>query len=173
MSTKTIATGITRFENAERHTNGYMVRLCRNGQHINEFFSDSRFGGKMKAKKAAVERYEQLVEEYGPAVTSIKGRLTSRNTTGIVGIHVAHGVDNRWPDCEYWSYCASWVNEDGSRSKISFSWNKYGERDALALAMIARKREIADRATVLKAFARQQAAELKRRKNKAGKRKAV
>jgi len=167
MTTKTVSRGITRFENEERHTDGFMVRLCRNGKHINEFFSDVRWGSKTKALKAANARYQELLDEHGPAVTSFKGRITARNTSGLVGIHVAHGADNRWPECEYWAYCASWVNEDGTRSKISFSWNKYGEREALALATIARKREISNRAEVLKIRTRQQAAES--RKLKAGK----
>ena len=166
MTTQKISRGITRFEYEQKSGSGFLVRLCRNGQRINEFFSDARYGGKAKAKKAAKERYEQLVEEYGPASTSMKGVVTSRNTTGIVGVHIAHGFDNRFPNCEYWSYCASWVNEDGSRSKISFSWNKYGEEEALELAKFAREREICEREKVETLFAKSQAAKKKRRLQK-------
>ena len=162
MATKTVSTGITRFDQ-ENHSSGFMVRICRNGKHINEFFSDSRYGTMTKARRAAEERYAELLEEFGPANMSMKGKLTKRNTSGLVGIHVARGVDNRWPDCEYWAYCASWVNEDRSRGKISFSWNKYGERDALELATLARQHEITDREKLVSMLARRKAAAKKRK----------
>lgn len=160
MATKTISTGITRFD-YEHLSKGFMVRICRKGKHINEFFSDSRFGSRSKARHAAEQRYQELIEEHGPANMSMKDKLTKRNTTGLVGIHIVHGIDNRWPGCEYWAYCASWVNEDRTRGKISFSWNKYGEKDALELAMMARKHEITDRQKLVNMLERRKASQKK------------
>lgn len=153
MTTKTVATGITRFDLEDKNAHGFMVRICRKGRQINEFFSDGRCGGKRKARKAADERYAELLEEHGPAETSIKGRLTSRNTTGKVGIHVARSFDKRWPNCEYWAYCASWVQDGGARGKINFSWNKYGEQEAWDLACLAREHESKDREWLLELYA--------------------
>lgn len=166
MTTKTVATGITRFDLDDKNIHGFMVRMCRKGKHINEFFSDARCGGKRKARKSANERYDELLDEYGPAEKSTKGLLTKRNTSGIVGVHLARNTDKRSPNCEYWAYCASWTNEDQTRSKINFSWNKYGEKEALELASLARKHESRDREFIIKKHARQQADKLRRTRAK-------
>ncbi len=166
MTTKTVTTGITRFDLDDKNVHGFMVRICRKGKHINEFFSDARCGGKRKARKAADERYDELLDEYGPAETSIKGKMTKRNTSGKVGVHVARSFDKRWPNCEYWAYCASWVNPDRTRGKINFSWNKYGEQEAWELASLAREHESTNREFILELHAKQRAAKLRRKRTK-------
>src|SRR5688500_9505131 len=127
MPTQTIEPGITRFDFDDRK--GYMVRICRKGEHTNEYFADNRCGGKRKGLAAANQRYAELCEALGPVQNATKDLLTHRNTTGKVGVHVAYTFDNRWPNCEYLAYCASWKSPDGKREKINFSWNKYGERE--------------------------------------------
>ncbi|EMI53598.1 hypothetical protein [Rhodopirellula sallentina] len=150
MSTKTVAKGITRFEMENR--SGYMVRISRNGNRVNKYFSDSKFGGKRKAFVAAKEAYQDLLEEMGPPENSTRNRLTSRNSTGVVGVHVAYSQDNRYPGCAYSAYCASWVTEDGRREKASFAWNKYGQDHAFELAVLAREQQITDRDQVVALF---------------------
>lgn len=152
MAIKTVSPGITRIEIENRK--GYLVRLSRNGNRINQYYSDSVNGGKQKALKAAKKAYDDLFAEYGPVEHSTKNLLTHRNTTGVVGVHLAHSKDNRYEGCEYSAYCASWMSESGSRDKISFSFNKYGEDAAFDLAVMARKEEIADRDTVVAKYAR-------------------
>ncbi|MGV3484429.1 MAG: transcriptional regulator [Planctomycetaceae bacterium] len=147
MPTQTVAPGITRFDFDDRK--GYMVRICRRGEHTNEYFADKRCGGKRKALAAAKQRYAELCEMLGPVQNATKDLLTHRNTTGKVGVHVAYTFDNRWPNCEYLAYCASWKSPEGKREKINFSWNKYGEREAWELACIARDHETKDREKVL------------------------
>ncbi|MFG0290965.1 MAG: pathogenesis-related transcriptional factor and ERF protein [Rhodopirellula sp. JB044] len=150
MSTKTVAKGITRFEMENR--SGYMVRISRNGNRVNKYFSDSKFGGKRKAFVAAKEAYQELLEEMGPPENSTRNRLTSRNSTGVVGVHVAYSQDNRYPGCAYSAYCASWVTEDGRREKASFAWNKYGQDRAFELAVLAREQQMTDRDEVVALF---------------------
>ena len=153
MPTYSVGKGITRFEIEATHSNGFMVRLCRKGERINEFFSDGAYGGKAKAKKAAQQRYQELLESYGPANTRpTKNLLTHRNQTGQVGVHIAHNVDKRWPGCEYYAYCASWTTEEGERKKIAFGWNQYGKDLAYKMACYARSKEISDRERVVKKF---------------------
>jgi len=147
MPTQPVAPGITRFDIDERH--GYMVRIRRNGNQINEYFSDKKFGGKRKALTAAKERHAQLVEELGPAENATKNLLTNRNTTGKVGVHVAHSYETRWANNEYFAYCASWKETDGARKKINFSWSLYGKKEAFELACLARDKELTDRDTVV------------------------
>ncbi|MBB3210187.1 hypothetical protein FHS27_006033 [Rhodopirellula rubra] len=162
MSTTTVAKGITRFEMENR--SGYMVRISRGGTRINKYFSDSKNGGKRKAFAAAKKAYESLLEEMGPPENSTRNRLTSRNSTGVVGVHVAYSQDNRYPGCAYSAYCASWVTEDGRREKASFAWNKYGEDRAFELAVLARERQITDRDEVVAIFERSAAGKKSKRK---------
>ena len=152
MTIKTVSPGITRIEIENRK--GYLVRLSRNGNRINQYYSDSVNGGKQKALKVAKKAYDELFAEYGPVEHSTKNLLTHRNTTGVVGVHLAHSKDNRYEGCEYSAYCASWMSESGTRDKISFSFNKYGEDAAFDLAVIARKEENSDREAVVAKYAR-------------------
>ncbi|MCM2373524.1 pathogenesis-related transcriptional factor and ERF protein [Aporhodopirellula aestuarii] len=162
MSTTTVAKGITRFEMENR--SGYMVRISRGGTRVNKYFSDSKNGGKRKAFAAAKKAYDDLLAEMGPPENSTRNRLTSRNTTGVVGVHVAYSQDNRYPGCAYSAYCASWVTEDGRREKASFAWNKYGEDRAFELAVLARERQITDRDQVVAIYERSAAGKKAKRK---------
>ncbi|TWT75178.1 pathogenesis-related transcriptional factor and ERF protein [Allorhodopirellula solitaria] len=167
MPTKTVAKGITRFDLENRR--GYMVRIARSGNRVHQYFSDSKYGGKRKALAAAKAAYADLLEEMGPAENSTRDKLTSRNTTGIVGVHVAYSQDNRYPGCEYYAYCASWVTEAGKREKASFAWNKYGEDDALELAILARQHQITDRDQVVALYEGSTGSKRTKRSKKASK----
>ena len=154
MSAKTISTGIMRLHDDDNSIHGYMVRICRNGKHTREFYSDAKNGGKRGSKQIAIARRAELENELGPVQPATKGKVTSRNSTGKVGVHVAYSQDSRYPECEYWSYCASWVNADGQRKKISFAWTKYGEDVAWELACRARNQEETSREKLWKAYKR-------------------
>ncbi len=149
MGTKLVERGITRYDIEEQGTYGFMMRISRNGNHINEFFSDKNSGGKRKALEAARKRYKKLKAKLPPPKTT-KGIKTARNRTGVVGVHLAV--------CEsvygemYSSYCASWKTGTGGRSKLSFSFKKYGKRKAWELACLARELESSDRSRVEKLY---------------------
>ncbi len=149
MPTYRAGKGITRFEEESTHSNGFMVRICRDGTRVSEFFSDGKYGGTKKAKKAAETRYKELVEEWGPARERVtKDLLTQRNTSGHVGVHLSHTESKDYPGSEYYAYVASWVTEDGQRQKISFGFNRYGEDLSYKLACYAREKLIKDRSKV-------------------------
>ncbi len=144
--------GITRLDLEDTHNHGFMVRIFREGQRYSAYFSDKKCGGKRKAKKMAQECYDKMVAEHGPANRkSCFNRVTNRNSTGIVGVHIAKNVDHRWSGESYQAYCASWVSEDGSRPKLAFSWKRYGKAKALEYAIYARKHLTTDRAAVIAA----------------------
>ena len=77
-----------------------------------------------------------------------------------------HDVDRRWPDCEYWSYVASWLGDEQQRINVKFSWNKYGEDVAWELACIARDNELRDRQQIMKIYESQHAKAKRKRKAK-------
>lgn len=142
MGTKLVERGITRYDIEEQGTFGFMMRISRGGEHINEFFSDKNYKGKKKALSAARTRYAELKAKLPPPKTT-KGVKTSRNQTGVVGVHLA--VCESIYGEEYSSYCASWKTGDGQRNKLSFSFKKYGKKKAWELACLARELESTDR----------------------------
>jgi hypothetical protein len=145
MGTKLVEKGITRYDIDEQGTYGFMMRISRGGEHINEFFSDKNFKGKRKALTAARKRYAALRDSLPPPKTT-KGIKTARNQTGVVGVHLA--VCESIYGEAYSSYCASWKTADGRRKKISFSFKKYGKKKSWELACLARQLESTDRARV-------------------------
>jgi len=151
MGTKLVERGITRYDIDEQGTYGYMMRISRGGEHINQFFSDKNYKGKKKALAAARERYADLKAKLPPPKTT-KGVKTSRNQTGVVGVHLA--VCESIYGEEYSSYCASWKTTGGQRSKLSFSFKKYGKKKAWELACLARELESTDREKIEKLHAK-------------------
>jgi len=144
-----------------------MVRIARQGNRISQYYSDVNYGGKRKSLAAAKQAYEELVEELGPPENATRDRLTSRNTTGVVGVHLAYTYDNRYPGCEYYAYCASWVTEERKRQKASFAWKKFGEDKSLDLAIIAREHQLTDHDEILAIYDKTVAGKKSKRKTKA------
>ena len=165
MPTKTVVTGICRFDFDDRKVHGFMVRIMRRGEMHQEFFSDKRYGGKRKARHAADERLAELRRKL-PDPKEQKGQLTERNSTGKVGVHLAHDIDKRWPDCECFSYVASWLDIDRKRINVKFSCRKYGDKRAWELACIARDKELRDREQIVNIYERRQAARKAKRNGK-------
>ncbi len=149
MSFQSVATNISRFDIEDKNVHGYMVRMSRQGKRVSKFFSDLTFGSKRAALQAAKEMQAKLLKQMGPIQSSTRGVVTSRNSTGQVGVHVAYSADSRYQGCEYYAYCASWVTEEGKRQKVSFSWNRYGKENAWELACLAREKMLNDGAKVL------------------------
>lgn len=161
MPTKSLATGITRFDIPERNTHGCLMRICRRGRKYQEFFSDTVYGGKLKSKKAAMQRYQELDSEL-PSRGSTRDLLTRRNISGRVGVYESISRDATGK--EHRSYCAGWTGADGKRCKINFSIRRYGEKRAWDLACYAREHQICDRQKVLTAFESRHAFRAPRRK---------
>jgi hypothetical protein len=136
--------GCSRVDYDITNAHGWLVRIKRGETRLSKFFSDSTYNGKAKSMKAAKECYEKWVSELPPPDTSA-GKLTSRNTSGVVGVHYSHDVDSRYPGCQYESYIASWLDENGRRRNMRFSVNKYGKKGAFDLAVIARDSRVESR----------------------------
>ncbi len=141
MPTKKVERGITRFDIDERNTHGFMMRICRRGKKIHEFFSDNAYGGKRKALLAARDRYQQLVKQL-PDADSAKGKMSVRNTTGVVGVHVAHTVLTDCPDREYFAYCASWKTPEGAATKNQFWLGQVRQAKCLRVGMPGSRKRI-------------------------------
>lgn len=137
--------GYSRVDSEDVH--GWLVRIKRGDVRKSRFMSDSTYGGKRKSRDAAQQQYEEWTKEMPEPATS-HDKLSVRNTTGVVGVHFACDTDSRFPNCQYESYIASWLADDGKRTKLGFSCSRYGE-DAFDLACIAREKRLTDRAKVM------------------------
>lgn len=137
--------GYSRVDSEDAH--GWLVRIKRGDTRRSRFISDSTHGGKRKSEKVAKDVYTEWVEELPEPETS-RDKLGKRNTTGIVGVHHSWDQDNRFPNCQYESYVASWVDDEGKRRNIRFSINKYGKKAAFELACICRANRLRDRSKV-------------------------
>lgn len=143
--------GYSRVDSETNNAHGWLVRIKRGEERRSRFISDSTHGGKRKSEKVAKAVYDEWVEELPEPETSLD-KLGKRNTTGTVGVHHSWDQDNRFPNCKYESYVASWVDEDGKRRNIRFSINKYGKKAAFELACLCRQDRIRDRDSVIAAY---------------------
>lgn len=156
--------GLTRIDIPERGSHGYLVRLSRRGRSYSRFFADRSYLGKRPAKKAAQEQYREWLDKLGGAAAPC---LSSRNSSGVVGVYVASTLGASQAGSAYRAYCASWISDRGKREKIAFSWKRYGKTVAFEMACHARRYRTRDRASIIKAVAK------KRKRQQASRRSAT
>jgi hypothetical protein len=113
------------------------------------------YGGSWDATRRAAERWEKAMSKSLPPKLPGKGRLTRRNHSGTVGVHLHRSIQTK-PDGRqyfYWHWIARWP---GCHRRGGFRWsvNVFGDEDAFVCACIARRMETADRAEVLKELER-------------------
>ena len=114
-------------------------------------FSKKKYGGWVKAQKAAKEWRDEQLKILPPKMMNEVGRMTSKNTSGVVGValSVATFESKIQGTREYWSWKAKWP-ECEFRGGIGWSVAKYGEDDAFALACLSREMQTVDRDLVTK-----------------------
>ena len=131
---------ITRIEAPNASMVGWNVRLCHAGRTESKFFSDRMFGGKENALIVARIYRDARLNEFGPKNSMCHiGRKTSRNSTGIVGVHRTT-CQTKGHYYDYWS--AQWPASDRKQCIRKFSIRKYGEEEARRLAIQARREGI-------------------------------
>lgn len=144
--------GFSRVESEDAR--GWLVRIKRGDIKRSRFVSDSSHGGKRKAQQEAQRIYAEWVKEL-PAPDTAEDKIGARNTSGVVGVHYSYDVDERYPNCAYEYYIASWKTKDGRRQNIRFAISKWGKKAAFELACIAREKRINDRDKIQAIYERQ------------------
>jgi hypothetical protein len=107
-------------------------------------FADSIYGGKERAKEAALSYHAKLLKEL-PAPFSNPRRPSFRKGTGKARIYLRknRGRKGKSSDsCTYYSWAAAWIDEKGRRIKHEFACKKYGPNVARTLAFIARNHRL-------------------------------
>ena len=144
--------GVTRIEIPEKHTFGWMMRIRRGKKSFQEWFADRKFGGKTKAKAAALKRYQRLDAKLPDATLSSKGRKTKRNSSGKVGVYLKKSIGGRKAKDEYYACVAFWLDPDGRKKSISFAVEKYGHNKAWKMACHAREHETTNKKAIESRF---------------------
>ena len=131
--------GISRIDSGATH--GWFVRGYRNGKTYSRFFSDGKYSGKDEALQQARTHRDELWESLQaiPKKQPKQRVVTSnsKNTSGELG--VTRTVKTRSNGTRYECYSVTWHPEPGVQKCTSFSIKKYGEKQALKLAIDYRR----------------------------------
>lgn len=133
---------ITRLDTS---TNGYQVRLCRRGKYLTKLFSDTIYGGKRAALKAAREYRDSMVEDLPQPLTrqQLAKKKKANNTSDIPGVRFVRERDPKAAKgvlYEYW--VAQWSPSPGVRKTKRFSVKTHGMEKAKQLAKRARNKGV-------------------------------
>lgn len=123
--------GISRIEQAEKHTIGWYARVTFRGQTHSKFFSDRTYGGTEAALQKALRWRNATEKELGkPRTDRVVVAKETRNETGVPGVY---RMGNQ--------YVVAWNPEPGVMERELVSITKYGEEGALARAQALRLRK--------------------------------
>jgi len=134
-----------------RQESTVVLRIQRNGEMYHESFALSKFNGSWpKAEAAARIRRDELLPEM-PERDFGKGRVTRRNTSGVVGVSLGQRTVTKanGTPCTYTRWIAKWP-DCPSRGGMPWSTLTYGEDDAFVLAALSREMESTNRDEVVK-----------------------
>ena len=130
-----------------------MARITRRGELYQENFSLRKYRTWREAEKAATKWIRKMLREL-PPIDSGKGRMTKRNSSGVVGVwpvlDTHYRGENRY---EYARWCARWPNCP-TKGGIRWSVNEFGDNDAFVLAVLSRENESVDREWLVKKLGR-------------------
>ena len=125
-------------------THGYQVRFqspTNKSVDINRFFNDSKYGGKEKSYEAAKNFRDAMeIERAKNASSNIDTMQTSRNKSGLVGVHKTQYVcKKKYGTYVYDVWQANYPIGNNKNKCKRFSIHKYGDEGAKKLALIWRE----------------------------------
>jgi len=141
---KTRLKGISRIDQVDKNIRGWYVRVYFQGKTwTSKFFSDKKYGGKVKALEASKEFREngiELLKKKYPDFDRLNRRRVSKakSNTGTLGVSRVTYYDHR-RDKYYDCYSVSWRPEAGKSKVTKISINKYGDKKAFKMACKLRK----------------------------------
>jgi hypothetical protein len=130
--------GISRIEQEEKKNFGWNVRVTYNNKTTHKYFPDKSCGGKNKALKLAREFRDGVVKKLPKAKQEAASRpLRKVKKSGVTGVTHVVSTAGGGKSYEYWQ--AAWEDKEGGRRTAKFSISRYGNKEALELAVQARK----------------------------------
>lgn len=133
--------GISRIDNLQSRTHGWLVTIQRRGVIYRRHFSDGPHGGKTKALAAARGYRDEIMEKFPPlSLQEYSSIVKKNNRSGVVGVSRSCSTATRdLPDDQKrWFWVAAWPLPNGRRKRVKFSAHKYGEDIAFQMAVKAR-----------------------------------
>lgn len=128
---------------------GWWVRFKRKDKKISQSFSDSKFGSKEKAL-AAAKVFRDAIEaelEIGKIARGVGGE---QSKSGILGVGRVKSVTKKaYGTYTYYFWQAHWMSSPGKEISRKFSVSKYGEEEALRLAIEARNKGMEQNKTIV------------------------
>jgi hypothetical protein len=128
--------------NIRREPGAWYVQIWRRGRHFADYFSDAVWGGRAQALVAAQRFRDELLLRIEPD-TRVRRRKPkgARTRTRVVGVTLEpHVVDGR----VYERYVATWRDPERGTLRRRFLVQRYGKKEALALAIEARERGVSE-----------------------------
>ena len=134
---------IRRMDNESHH--GWFVSIKQQGTRIHKYFTDNVYGGKAKARRAAIEYRDELLKESRSADYKLWRCTLDRpnNTSGITGV-ARYTIQPSGGRKKRSCWQAFWHDADGKRRSSSFAIAKHGEKEAKRLACEARQAGLAE-----------------------------
>ena len=130
--------GISRIEQEEKKNFGWNVRVTYEGKTTHKYFPDKSCGGKNKALKLAREFRDSVVKKLPKAKQEAASRAQRKvKKSGVTAVTHVVSIAVGGKSYEYWQ--AAWEDKDGGRRTAKFSISRYGNKEALELAVQARK----------------------------------
>lgn len=147
-------TNITRIDQDPRPNknigqHGWWVRIKRGGKTTQNFFNDSKFGGKEKCLEAAIIFRDAVKSQFlehpnTEAILSGTRAKDRRNTSGVMGVNrTSYSYTSKGHIYQRLVWQAHWPIGNGKQKNKSFSIQKHGEEGAFQLALQARQEGLA------------------------------
>jgi hypothetical protein len=135
---------ITRVDTSRdsKSTHGWEVRIRRKHVVIEEFFSDSKYGGWNKSCDAAREFRDQTLPKVPKMNRREIAEIRRKNfRSPRTGVSKTKSVDKRRVNIHiYWYWQAYWSPAPRMHKCKRFSINKYGNKEAYQRAVAAREK---------------------------------
>jgi hypothetical protein len=124
-----------------KRAHGWWLRVQRPDAKLSKLFSDSRYGGKTHALKAAQALRDQLEKKMSSALGQgrIEHTRDRRSTTSIVGVSLYRNWKRKGRKRYLETGFSGYAGNQGAGFKRSFSIKKYGYQEAYRLACRARR----------------------------------
>ncbi|MBX0330013.1 hypothetical protein K2Z83_20300 [Oscillochloris sp. ZM17-4] len=119
---------ISRVDHPRHHTHGFFVRVTRNGQLRQKFFSDKKLGSRAQALAAALSWRDQTIAAVGGQLKPPIAGEPGRSNTGVAGVSlIVRG--------EHMAYQATWRDPSGRLRRTTVSIDRHGQDAAMAVAL--------------------------------------
>lgn len=132
---------IERHDYQKKH--GWTFRISLEGKAYSKLFSDSKYGGKEKARQEAIRYRNEFLSSKLFKRTPFRMKPTTRSTTGIVGVSETYSrvVRGKRKGEKEPCFTVTWSPEVNRKKIKKFHFHHYGGREGALQAAVAFRQE--------------------------------